>query len=210
MTARSDAALQVLEHPVLRGLPPSSTAAAMLRSMPWAKKAWSSWGEAPGQLLDPAMERGRTPRGPPPGRRDPSRRRSAWSWTRRSGGRRGGPCRQGRSPRDGSRTPWARRHVAPDGSLEGEPRPPEAAADDREEQVLLRAEQLEDVRLGHAGVPGDRIGRRAHEPACRELLRRGRDDHTASLVGRHPAGASVLGPPRRAGWSSAWLQLSEY
>ena len=62
------------------------------------------------------------------------------------------------------------RLVAPDRILEGEAGAAEAAPHDGAEQLLLGAEQLEDVRLGDAGCPGDRLGRRAHEPASRELM----------------------------------------
>ena len=86
--------------------------------------------------------------------------------------------------------------------LEREPGAGEAAPDDREEEVLLRPEQLEDVRLRDAGPPGDRLGGRADQPAVRELLGRRCDDRFASLVGGHP------GPLRRL--CGHVRQLSDY
>ena len=62
----------------------------------------------------------------------------------------------------------------------------ERAVGDRQEERLLGAEQAHDVRLRHARALGDAIGRRAVEPAARELDRRGRGDLGASLVGRVP------------------------
>ena len=62
----------------------------------------------------------------------------------------------------------------------------EAEADDGQEELLLRAEQLEHVRLGDAGPGGDRLGRRADEAAGRELLDAGGDDRVAPLIGGHP------------------------
>ena len=45
----------------------------------------------------------------------------------------------------------------------------EAAPDGLEEELLLRAEEAEDVRLRDAGPAGDVLGGRAVQPADREL-----------------------------------------
>ena len=77
-----------------------------------------------------------------------------------------------------------------------QPGPLEAAPDDRQEQLLLRPEQLEHVRLRHAGPAGDRVGRGADQAAGRELLDGRRDDRVAPLVGGHAG-------ERAARWQSA-------
>ena len=64
----------------------------------------------------------------------------------------------------------------------------EGAIRDRQEERLLGAEEAHDVRLRHAGALGDAIGRRALEPAARELDRGRRRDLGASLVGGVPCG----------------------
>ena len=45
----------------------------------------------------------------------------------------------------------------------------EAPRDRRLEQLLLRAEEAEDVRLRNACIPSDFLGRRGGEPALGEL-----------------------------------------
>ena len=74
------------------------------------------------------------------------------------------------------------------GRLEGDPRPAEPVAHGGDEEVLLRAEQLEEVRLAHAGALGDRVGRGAVVARPRELGHRGGDDLVASLVGGKAGG----------------------
>ena len=66
--------------------------------------------------------------------------------------------------------------------MEDETRPLEAVADDRQEELALGPEQLEQVRLRDPDGAGDRVGRRARVPAFREGVERGDDDRIAALV----------------------------
>src|SRR5262249_45351052 len=61
-----------------------------------------------------------------------------------------------------------------------------AAVDGRDEQILLRSEQPEEVRLRDAGATGDGVGRRAVEALVRELGERRLDDLLPALLRRLP------------------------
>ena len=74
--------------------------------------------------------------------------------------------------------------------MEDQPRPLEAVADDREEQLPLRPEQLEQVRLRDADGASDRLGRRADVAARGELVEGGATTASA-LVGRLAVVVSV-------------------
>ena len=64
-----------------------------------------------------------------------------------------------------------------------------AALDGRDEELLLRPEEPEEVRLRDAGRRGDVLGRRAVEAAARERgLRRG--EHRLAPLGRRLAWSS--------------------
>ena len=54
--------------------------------------------------------------------------------------------------------------------------PAHAAFNGGDEELLLRAEEPEDVRLGDPDRSRDRIGRAAVEPMCRELDERRFED----------------------------------
>src|SRR5206468_1119825 len=62
-------------------------------------------------------------------------------------------------------------------------RPAQAALDRRHEELLLRAEEAEDVRLRDPGSPGDCLGRAAVEPMSGELDERRLEDLVAALRG---------------------------
>src|SRR4051812_21671958 len=62
------------------------------------------------------------------------------------------------------------------GFLEELERLAQAAPDDLDVELLLRAEEAEEVRLRDAGPPRDRVGRRSMEPVLSELLERPRED----------------------------------
>ena len=57
----------------------------------------------------------------------------------------------------------------------------EAAADGGDEELLLRAEEAEEVRLRDAGPPGDVLGGRALEAALGELDQGGVEDVVLAL-----------------------------
>src|SRR5438067_5458581 len=66
--------------------------------------------------------------------------------------------------------------LAGGGVLEELERLAQAAPDDLDVELLLRAEEAEEVRLRDAGPPRDRVGRRAVEPVLPELLERRSED----------------------------------
>ena len=70
----------------------------------------------------------------------------------------------------------------------------EAAGDDRREELLLRAEEPEHVRLRDPGPPGDVLGRGAVEPARGELLERRVEDLLAALGLGLPGGGGRHDP----------------
>ena len=72
-----------------------------------------------------------------------------------------------------------RRAEHPHGALEGAPH-------GRDEELLLGAEQLEEVGLRDADLLGDRLDRRAVEPADRELAHGDLDDLAPALFLAHP------------------------
>jgi hypothetical protein len=76
--------------------------------------------------------------------------------------------------------------AAPGRLLERVERAFETALDDREEQVLLRVEQAEQVGLRDPDASGDRVGGRAVQSTVRELLHRGAQDLLAALLGGEP------------------------
>ena len=141
------------------GAPPSSSAAATLRSIPSAKKWWISSFEAPLSRSTATSAR-RTPRGRPAGR--PRRRRPHTPGAGPAAGRdrTGDACRPGPSGR-GSEQAWSSVGPRRGGLMKDQTGPLEAVADDGQEQLALRAEQLEQVRLRDADGPRDRLGRRA-------------------------------------------------
>ena len=57
----------------------------------------------------------------------------------------------------------------------------QAAPDDLEVELLLRAEEPEEIRLRDADSAGNRVGRRAVEPVLAELLERRDEDLLAPL-----------------------------
>ena len=71
-------------------------------------------------------------------------------------------------------------------ALEDLERLAEAARDDGDEELLLRPEEPEDVRLRDARPAGDLVGRGAVEPALGEHLQRRVEDLLAPLVLRLP------------------------
>ena len=77
---------------------------------------------------------------------------------------------------------------APGGLVEDEAGPSEPMADDGQEELALRAEQLEQVWLRDTDRAGDRVGRRPRVPALGELMERGDDDRVAAFVGRLAGG----------------------
>jgi hypothetical protein len=61
------------------------------------------------------------------------------------------------------------------------------AADARQEEMLLRAEEPEQVRLRDARARGDGLRRRAGQTAARELGDGDLEDRGAALLGGHAA-----------------------
>ncbi len=75
-----------------------------------------------------------------------------------------------------------------------EPGPPEAVADRGQEQVLLRAEELEEVRLADAGAAGDGLGRGAVDSrSSANSVMAALTIVVAALVGGHPGGGRCHG-----------------
>ena len=72
--------------------------------------------------------------------------------------------------------------------------PLESVADDGEEQLPLRPEELEQVRLGDADGAGDRLGRCAGVAAVGEFVERGGDDSSrrSSAVWRVVVAAAFM------------------
>ena len=66
------------------------------------------------------------------------------------------------------------------------------ALDGREEELLLRVEQAEEVRLRDAGVAGDRVGRGAVQAVLGELAAGGIEHGGAAFVGGLSDGAGSL------------------
>src|SRR5581483_8708904 len=81
-------------------------------------------------------------------------------------------------------------------TLEALERLAEAAGDDGGEELLLRAEQAEDVRLRDAGPAGDLVGRGAAEACLRKHRRCGVEDLLAPHRLRLPLGARRCHAPK--------------
>src|ERR1019366_3883423 len=80
----------------------------------------------------------------------------------------------------------------------------------RDDELALRAEEPEEIRLGDAGHPSDHVGRRSLVPALREHSHRSFENLLAALGGgetfggrrgAHGAYVSEYSPPCQGAWS---------
>ena len=140
-------------------MPPSSSAAATLSSIPSAKKAWISSFEAPLSRLTDDVQLGELLADDLPDVLVAAGRVGLQLDAEQVAI--GQELHVGVAHQVEDRAVLVVGRAAPGGLVEDEPGPLEAVPDDGEEQLPLRPEQLEQVRLRDADGPRDRLGRGA-------------------------------------------------
>ena len=162
-------------------MPASSSAAATLRSIPSAKNRWIASFEAPLSRFTSACRAANSSR--TTCRTSSSRARGVGLELDAEQVAIGEQAAVGGPHQVEDRAELVVVGTASGCLLEDAPRPLEPVADDGQEQLPLRAEQLEHVWLRDADRAGDRLGRGAGVAAFGELVERGDDDRLAAFVG---------------------------